>query len=127
MSKESQMIDKLIEISKQMKVKKEVVLQFKKRTNYTWEVWTDNEDGGDYIRNITVDDIHVLCTEIESENEILDMSPKDFISMVWDLCSYRIFDNYDNFDYYSANFDAFSKWFDKEVLDWYCDMIQGLI
>lgn len=127
MSKESQMIDKLIEISKQMKAKKEVVLQFKKRTNYTWEVWTDNEDGGDYIRNITIDDIYVLCTEIESENEILDMSPKDFISMVWDLCSYRIFDNYDNFDYYSANFDAFSKWFDKEVLEWYCEMIQGLI
>jgi hypothetical protein len=127
MSKESQMTDKLIEISKQMKAKKEVVLQFKKRTNYTWEVWTDNEDGGDYIRNITIDDIYVLCTEIESENEILDMSPKDFISMVWDLCSYRIFDNYDNFDYYSANFDAFSKWFDKEVLDWYCEMIMGLI
>ena len=127
MSKESQMIDKLIEISKQMKAKKEVVLQFKKRTNYTWEVWTDNEDGGDYIRDIKVDDIHVLCAEVESENEILDMSPKDFISMVWDLCSYRVFDNYDNFDYYSANFDAFSKWFDKEVLDWYCDMIQGLI
>lgn len=105
----------------------ELTIQFKKRTNYTWEVWTNNEDGGDYIRNITVDDIHILCTEVESENAILGLSPQDFISMVWDLCSYRIFDNYDNFDYYSANFNAFYKWFDKEVLEWYCDMIQGLI
>lgn len=105
----------------------ELKIQFKKRTDYTWEVWTDNEDGGDYIRDITVDDIHVLCTEIESENAIVNMSPNDFISTVWDLCSYKIFNNHDNFDYYGDNFKAFSDWFDSEVVDWYCDMIQGLI
>lgn len=105
----------------------ELTIQFKKRTDYTWEVWTDNEDGGDYIRDITVDDIYVLCAEVESENEIVSMSPKDFISMTWDLCSYKIFDNYDNFDYYGDNFKAFSDWFDKEVIDWYCEMVQGLI
>ena len=55
------------------------------------------------------------------------MSPLDFISMVWDLCSYKIFDNFDNFDFYSSNFESFSKWFDKQVLEWYCEMIQGLI
>ena len=65
----------------------ELKIQFKKRTDYTWEVWTDNEDGGDYIRDIKVDDIHVLCTEIESENAILNMAPNDFISMVTSLMS----------------------------------------
>lgn len=105
----------------------ELTMQFKKRTDYTWEVWTDNEDGGDYIRDIKVDDIYILCAEVESENEIVNMSPLDFISMVWDLCSYKIFDNFDNFDFYSSNFESFSKWFDKEVLEWYCEMIQGLI
>lgn len=126
MSKESQMIDKLIEISKQMPVE-EIAIQFKKYDSKIWEVWTDNEKGGDYIRSITSDDICVLCAEVESENEIVNMSPLDFISMVWDLCSYKIFDNFDNFDFYSSNFESFSKWFDKEVLDWYCEMIQGLI
>ena len=106
---------------------KEIELQFKKRTNYTWQVWTDNEDGGDYIRDITIDDICVLCAKVESENAILDMSPKDFISAVWELCSREIFNNYDNFDYYSDNFKAFSDWFDTEALDWYCEMIKGLI
>lgn len=105
----------------------ELTIQFKKRTDYTWEVWTDDENGGDYIRNITVDDIHVLCAEVESENEIVNMSPRDFISMVWDLCSYKIFEYYDNFDYYGDNFKAFSDWFDSEVIDWYCEMIKGLI
>ena len=109
------------------KIKFDLTIQFKKRTDYTWEVWTDNEDGGDYIRNITVDDIYVLCAEVESENAIINMSPNDFISMVWDLCSYEIFDNYDNFDYYGDNFKAFSDWFDKEVVDWYCEKIKGLI
>jgi hypothetical protein len=105
----------------------ELTLQFKKYDSKIWEVWTDNEDGGDYIRSITSDDICVLCAEVESENDIVNMSPLDFISMVWDLCSYKIFDNFDNFDFYSSNFESFSKWFDKEVLDWYCEMIQGLI
>ena len=128
MSKESQMIDKLIEIDKQMKKSKEdFTIQFKKYDSKIWEVWTDNEDGGDYIRDITSDDICVLCAEVESENEIVNMSPLDFISMVWDLCSYKIFDNYDNFDYYGDNFKAFSDWFDSEVVDWYCEMIKGLI
>ena len=128
MSKESQMIDKLIEIDKQMKKSKnDFTIQFKKYDSKIWEVWTDNEDGGDYIRSITSDDICVLCAEVESENEIVNMSPLDFISMVWDLCSYKIFDNYDNFDYYGDNFKAFSDWFDSEVVDWYCEMIKGLI
>ena len=128
MSKESQMIDKLIEIDKQMKKSKEdFTIQFKKYDSKIWEVWTDNEDGGDYIRDITSDDICVLCAEVESENEITNMSPNDFINMVWDLCSYKIFDNYDNFDYYGDNFKAFSDWFDNEVVDWYCEMIKGLI
>ena len=55
------------------------------------------------------------------------MSPLDFISMVWDLFSYKIFDNYDNFDYYGDNFKAFSDWFDRTVIAWYCEMVQGLI
>ena len=101
-------------------------IQFKKRTDYTWEVWTENEDGGDYIRDITIDDIYVLCTEVESENVILEMSPNDFINTTWDLCADKIFDNIEC-DFYENNFEAFSKWFDKEVLDWYCEMIQGLI
>ena len=106
----------------------DLTIQFKKRHEKTYEVWTDNEDGGDYIRDITVDDIHVLCAEVESEHAILNMSPNDFISAVWDLCAYHIFDNnYSSFDYYSNDFEAFSKWFDKQVLDWYCEMIQGLI
>ena len=122
------MIDKLIEIDKQMKKSKEdFTIQFKKYDSKIWEVWTDNEDGGDYIRDITSDDICILCAEVESENEITNMSPNDFISMVWDLCSYKIFDNYDNFDYYGDNFKAFSDWFDNEVVDWYCEMIKGLI
>lgn len=128
MNKNSKMIDKLIEIDKQMKKSKEdFTIQFKKYDSKIWEVWTDNEDGGDYIRDITEDDIWVLCAEVESENEITNMSPNDFISMVWDLCSYKIFNYYDNFDYYGDNFGAFSNWFDKEVVDWYCEMIKGLI
>lgn len=128
MSKESQMIDALIEIDKQMKKSKnDFTIQFKKYDSKIWEVWTDDENGGDYIRDITVDDICVLCAEVESENEIVNMSPRDFISLVWDLCSYKIFDNYDNFDYYGDNFKAFSDWFDNEVVDWYCEMIRGLI
>ena len=103
----------------------ELTIQFKKRTDYTWEVWTDNEDGGDYIRNITVDDIYVLCAEVESENEIVNMSPIDFISMAWNLFADKILEHYNDFD--SCSFEAFSKWFDKEVLDWYCTMIKGLI
>lgn len=105
----------------------ELTMQFKKRTDYTWEIWTDDENGGDYIRDITVDDIYVLCAEIESENDIVKMSPRDFISRVWDLCSYKIFEYYDNFDYYGDNFKAFSDWFDNVVVDWYCEMIKGLI
>lgn len=105
----------------------ELTLQFKKYDSKIWEVWTDNEGGGDYIRSITIDDIGVLCAEVESENEIVNMSPLDFISMVWDLCSYKIFDSFYNFDYYSDNFKAFSDWFDKEVVDWYCEMITCLI
>lgn len=104
----------------------ELTIQFKKYTDYTWEMWTDDENGGDYIRDITIDDIYVLCAEVESENDIVNMSPLDFISMTWDLCSYKIFDNFD-IDFYSSNFESFSKWFDKEVLEWYCDMIKGLI
>lgn len=105
----------------------ELTVQFKKYNDKTYEVWTDDENGGDYIRSITQDDIHLLCAETESENDIVNMSPLDFISMVWDLCSCKIFDNFDDFDFYSSNFEAFSKWFDKQVLDWYCEMIQGLI
>lgn len=105
----------------------DLTIQFKKYDSKIWEVWTDNEDGGDYIRSITSDDICVLCAETESENDIINMSPLDFISMVWDLCSYKIFDNFDNFDFYSSNFESFSKWFDKQVLEWYCEMIMGLI
>ena len=104
----------------------ELTIQFKKRTDYTWEVWTDDENGGDYIRDITVDDIYVLCAEVESENSILDMNPLYFVSMVWELCSYKIFCNFDVFDYYGDNFKAFSDWFDNEVVDWYCEMIKGL-
>ena len=105
----------------------EFTIQFKKYDSKIWEVWTDDENGGDYIRDITEDDIWVLCAEVESENEITNMSPNDFISMVWDLCSYKIFDGFDNFDYYGDNFGAFSNWFDSEVVDWYCEMIKGLI
>ena len=84
MSKESQMKDKLIEIDKQMKkFKNDLTIQFKKYDSKIWEAWTDNEDGGDYIRDITSDDICVLCAEVESENAITNMSPLDFISMVW--------------------------------------------
>ena len=78
----------------------DITIQFKKRHEKTYEVWTDDENGGDYIRSITQDDIHLLCAEIESENAILNMAPNDFVSIVWDLCSYKIFDYYDNFDYY---------------------------
>ena len=105
----------------------DITIQFKKRHEKTYEVWTDDENGGDYIRSITQDDIYLLCAETESENDIVNMSPLDFISMVWDLCSCKIFDSFDNFDFYSSNFEGFSKWFDKQVLDWYCEMIQGLI
>ena len=105
----------------------ELTIQFKKRDDKTYEVWSDDENGGDYIRSITADDIHVLCAEIESENDIMNMSPRDFISMVWDLCSYKIFEYYDNFDYYGDNFKAFSDWFDSTVITWYCEMVQGLI
>lgn len=129
MNKDSKMIDKLIEISKQMQSQNEIELkiQFKKYDSKIWEVWTDDENGGDYIRDITVDDICVLCAEVESENNILDMSPHYFISMVWELCSNKIFDNCDDLDFYSDNFKAFSDWFDSEVIDWYCEMIKGLI
>lgn len=105
----------------------DLTIQFKKYDTKIYEVWTDNEDGGDYIRSITEDDICVLCAEIESENAILNMAPNDFVSMVWDLCSYQIFDNFDNFDYYGDNFKAFSDWFDSIVIDWYCEMVRGLI
>ena len=105
----------------------ELIIQFKKRTDYAWEVWTDNEDGGDYIRDITVDDIYRLCAEVESEEAIMNMSPNDFVSTTWDLCAYKIFDNYSGSDYYSDNFEAFSNWFDKKVVYWYCEMIKGLI
>lgn len=118
---------KLRKVGKIMSKDIELTVQFKKRTGYTWEVWTDNEDGGDYIRDITVDDIYVLCAEVESKNDIVNMSPIDFIHEVWDLCSCNIFDNFDDFDFYNSNFESFSKWFDKEVLEWYCEMIQGLI
>lgn len=105
----------------------ELTLQFKKYNDKTYEVWTDDENGGDYIRDITADDIYVLCAEIDSENDIVNMSPRNFISKVWELCSYQIFDNFDNFDYYGDNFKAFSDWFDSVVVDWYCEMIKGLI
>ena len=105
----------------------ELTIQFKKYNDKTYEVWTDDENGGDYIRDISQDDIWVLCAEVESENDIVNMSPINFIQEVWDLCSYKIFDNYDNFDYYGDNFKAFSDWFDSVVVDWYCEMIRGLI
>lgn len=105
----------------------DITIQFKKRHEKTYEVWTDDENGGDYIRSITQDDIHLLCAEIESENAILNMAPNDFVSIVWDLCSYKIFDYYDNFDYYGDNFKAFTDWFDHIVIAWYCEMVQGLI
>lgn len=128
MNKDSKMIDKLIEIDKQMKKSKnDFTIQFKKYDSKIWQVWTDDENGGDYIRDITEDDIWVLCAEVESENEITNMSPLDFISMVWDLCSYKIFDGFHTFDYYGDNFKAFTDWFDREVVDWYCEMIKGLI
>lgn len=103
--------------------KQNIKIQFKEYSQNIWQVWTDNV----YIRDITVNDINVLCAEVESENAIVNMSPNDFISMVWDLCAYQIFDNYSDFDYYGNDFKAFSKWFDKEVLDWYCRMIKVLI
>jgi hypothetical protein len=89
-------------VGKIMNKENELTIQFKKYDSKIWEVWTDNEDGGDYIRSITSDDICVLCAEVESENDIVNMSPLDFISMVWDLCSYKIFDNFDDFDFYSS-------------------------
>ena len=105
----------------------ELTIQFKKYDAKIYGVWADSENGIDYIRDITEDDIWMLCAEIENDNAILNMSPNDFVSMVWDLCSYKIFDNYDNFDYYGDNFKEFSDWFDDIVIDWYCEMIKGLI
>lgn len=102
-------------------------IQFRKRNAKTYEIWTDDDEGGDYICDITVDDIDLLCYEVERDRELLKISPKDFTCFVWALCCFRIFNNCAEFDYGSDNYEAFIDWFNKEVIDWYCEMVQGLI
>lgn len=105
----------------------DVKIQFKKRDTKIYEIWTDDTNGGDYLCNITQDDIGWLCYEVERDKEILKLSPKDFICFVWALCWFRIFNNCVDFDYGSDNYVAFRDWFNKEVIAWYSEVIQGLI
>lgn len=103
-------MNKLIKNNKQS-----IKIQFKKYSQNIWQVWAYNV----YIRDITTNDISNLCYKVyRDNNDIVSMSPKDFISKVWDLCAYKIFDNYSDFDYYSNDFEAFSNWFDHTVVEW---------
>ena len=101
-----------------------IVILFKKYDDKTYQLWTDK---GDYVRNLTDNDIHLLCAELESECAIMSTTPNDFISSVWDLFCNNIFESYVDFDYYSESYKEFCDWFDNTVLAWYCQKIQGLI
>lgn len=105
----------------------DLTIQFIKRDEKAYAIWTDDENGGEYLRDITQDDIGLLCYEVERDREILKISPKDFTCFVWALCCHRIFNNCVEFDYCSDNYEAFMDWFNKEVIAWYCEVIQGLI
>ena len=105
----------------------EFTILFKKRDGKTYAMLAEDENGIEYVGDITKDDIGVICYEIETENDIVNMSPLDFISKVWDLCSYMKLDNCNNIDFYHSNFKEFSQWFDHTVVEWYCKVIQGLI
>lgn len=107
-------------MNKQMKNNKQSIkIQFKEYSRNIWQVWTYNV----YIRDITTNDISNLCDKVYNDNnDIVSMSPKDFISKVWELCSQELIDNFN-----SDNFNAFANWFDHIVVEWYCELIQGLL
>jgi hypothetical protein len=107
------LMNKLIKNNKQS-----IKIQFKKYSQNIWQVWTYNV----YIRDITTNDIYNLCYKVYNDNnDIVNMSPNDFISKVWELCFRELIDNFN-----SDNVDAFANWFGHTVVEWYCEVIQGL-
>lgn len=90
----------------------------------TWVVYTFSvfEGKNEYICDIVENDLYELCNEVASKKTVLHMEPHEFTSAVWNL----LFDKC-SFDYYSDIHKEFSNWFRKTVIDWYCEVVQGLI
>lgn len=116
MNKESQMIDKLIEIDKQMKAKKDIeIYALIPDGRDTWRIV--NEDRI-FIIDIHDYDIEGICEGIRDRDCIEKYSAEEFIERVWE----ELRDNFSpqiNHCTYCDNWDKFCAWCDSQVIEYF--------
>lgn len=129
MNKDNQVMEKLQDLRKRRIFVSKVCILYKKCGYYNaWEIWFKNAIYGDeYIRDISAENVYSLCAEVQSQRDILNMTPYEFTSAVWALCCSKIFNDCAEFRHFSDDDKEFHCWLNKEIIDWYCEMIQGLI
>ena len=119
MNKESKMIDKLIEISKQMQSQNEKQFIIQQHEENAWLII--DSDSGSVKDIITKDDVVQYCKR-ECEYDIFDLCPKSAIDSVW----WEVNDDYklDLVDNYCEEFDKFCAWFDFVCIEFFSnDMV----
>ena len=116
MGKENQMVNKLIEIDKQMKAKKdnELYALIPDGRN-TWRIV--NEDNI-FIIDIHNYDIEGLCESICNGSYIEKYSAEEFIERVWEELR-DFFSPEINHCTYCENWDKFGAWFDNQVIEYF--------
>ena len=116
MSKESQMIDRLIEISKQMKAEKNIELYaLIPDGNDTWRIV--NEDNI-FIIDINDYDIEGICEGICYRDDIEKYNAEEFIERAWEELR-DFFSPEINHCTNCENWDKFCAWFDNQVIEFF--------
>lgn len=116
MSKESKMVDKLIEISKQMKKEKDIELYaLIPDGRDTWRIV--NEDNI-FIIDIHDYDIEGICEGIKNGSYIEKYSAEEFIERVWEELR-DFFSPEINHCTYCEHWDKFCAWCDTQVIEYF--------
>lgn len=135
MNKDNKMIDKLIEIDKQMKtikVDNQTIVVDTENKDIEWhEITPDGEDtwhivdgDGKVINTITKNDIINYCKRELEDNRTECLSPDLMIDSVW----WYIEDDYklEVVDNYCQHWDKFTAWFDYVVVEYFTQEIIAL-
>lgn len=116
MSKESQMIDRLIEINKQMKAEKDIELYaLIPDGNNTWRIV--NEDNI-FIIDINDYDIEGVCEGICYRDYIEKYSAEKFIERAWEELRDDFSPQIDNCTF-CENWDKFCAWCDNQIIEYF--------
>ena len=116
MNKESKMINKLIEIDKQMKAEKDI-------EQYTLipdgrDTWRIVNEDNIFIVDINDYDIESICESIHNNDYIEKYSAEEFIERVWEELRDDFSPQVDCCTY-CENWDRFCAWCDNQIIEYF--------